>query len=202
MPAPTPTWAPRVAGAAFLGFAGFAAWERGSFASVLEGSLGATGAAASVWALVGACALFGLMALLGKVKEPWVSRVCRWVLAVIFLAAAVPKILDPAGFAMDIANYAFLPKVLVNLTAITLPWVEALVALCLLAGALREGAVLLTNVMMVLFLVALAQAGLRGLDINCGCFGHSGAAEPVLKALVRDLFFMGWSFPLLFTERD
>lgn len=202
MPTSHPAWAPRVAGAAFLGFALFAAWESESFASVLKGSLGEGPAAAAVWALVGASALFGLLVLLGVVKEPWGSRVSRWVLAGVFLAAAVPKILDPVGFAMDISNYAFVPKVLVNLVALTLPWVEALTALCLLAGALREGAVLLVNLMMVAFLIALAQAGIRGLDINCGCFGHSGAAEPVLKALVRDLFFLGWSFPLLFTERE
>jgi len=202
MPHRDPAWTRIAFALAFLGFAAFAAWESASFASVLEGSLGVGGAAGAVWGLAAASGLFGILTLLGKVKEPWGSRVSRWVLAAIFLAAAVPKILDPAGFAGDIANYSMAPRSLVNLIAITLPWIEALTGLALLTGLLREGAVLLVNLMMVAFLVALAQAGLRGLDIDCGCFGHGTAAsEPVIKAFVRDLFFVGWSFPLLFTER-
>jgi len=200
-----PRWTRIAFALAFLGFALFAAWERASFAPVfasLVPSLGATGSTAAAWAMAAASALLGLAILLGRVPDPWPSRLARWVLAAVFLAAALPKILDPAGFAQDIANYSMMPRAFVNLVAITLPWIEALTGLALLTGLLREGAVLLVNLMMVAFLLALAQAGLRGLDIDCGCFGHGAAAsEPVLKALVRDLFFLGWSLPLFFTER-
>lgn len=200
-----PRWTRFLFALGFLGFGVFAAWERASFGPAflsLLPILGTLGSGVAVWVVACASALFGLGVLLHLVPDPWPSRVARWVLAAVFLAAALPKILDPAGFAQDIANYAMTPRFLVNLIAITLPWIEALAALALLTGLMREGAVLLVNLMMVAFLMALAQAGLRGLDISCGCFGHGAAAtEPVIKALVRDLFFVGWSFPLFFTER-
>ena len=197
-------WTTRLPGAAYLGFAGFCLWEQESFAkgfqsllSALEGTKGSY----AVWALAALSAAFGLAALFGKVAEPAVSTVSRIVLSLVFLAAAVPKILDPAGFAMDIKNYSMVPPILLHIMAIALPWIEALMALALLTGVMLPGAALLVNLMMVMFLVALAQAGIRGLDINCGCFGHSGAAEPVLKALVRDLFFLAWSLPLMFVGK-
>ncbi len=190
---------------AYLGMAGFLAWELAAFAGAFRAavpSLGDRGAAGAVWAVAGLCGLFGLLLLAGKVSEPWASRVSRWALALVFLAAAVPKILDPAGFAADIRNYDLVHRLLLNALAITLPWLEAVCALALLSGLLRPGAVLLVNLLLAVFLAGLIQAWYRGLDINCGCFGHGGAAEPVAKAALRDLFFLGWSLPLLLTERE
>ncbi len=120
----------------------------------------------------------------------WSERLGRWALAVIFLAAAIPKVLDPSGFAADISHYALLPDVFVNPLAVILPWVEAVGALALLSGFAAEGAILLINALLVVFLGAMGQAFFRGLDINCGCFGHSAARETVGMAMVRDLAFM------------
>jgi uncharacterized membrane protein YphA (DoxX/SURF4 family) len=114
----------------------------------------------------------------------------RWALAGIFLAAAVPKILDPSGFAADISHFVVLPDRLVNPLAIALPWMEAVAALALLSGFAAEGALLLINLLMAVFLAALAQAWIRGLDINCGCFGHSEARGDVALSFLRDLGFL------------
>jgi uncharacterized membrane protein YphA (DoxX/SURF4 family) len=120
----------------------------------------------------------------------WTERLARWALAGIFLAAAVPKILDPSGFAADISHFALLPDPLVNPLAIALPWVEAVAALALLSGFAAEGALLLINLLMAVFLAALAQAWIRGLDINCGCFGHTEAKGNVALSFARDLGFL------------
>jgi uncharacterized membrane protein YphA (DoxX/SURF4 family) len=120
----------------------------------------------------------------------WAERLARWALAGIFLAAAVPKILDPAGFATDISHFVMVPDPLVNPMAIALPWIEAVAALALLSGFAVEGALLLINLLMTVFLVALAQAWIRGLDINCGCFGHSEAKGETELSFVRDLAFL------------
>lgn len=120
----------------------------------------------------------------------WLERLARWALGLIFLAAAVPKILDPSGFALDISHYAILPDALVNLVAIILPWVEAVGALALLSGFAAEGGLLLVNGLMAVFLAALASAWIRGLDIDCGCFGHSAARGHVGLAFLRDLGFL------------
>lgn len=193
-----------IIGLSYLGLACFMGLEREAIGKAFEALLPPIpgGSSLGVWALVAICAIMGLAIVGGLLGEAWTSRLTRWVLGVVFLAAALPKILHPAGFATDIHNYSLVPAILVNGLAIVLPWIEAVMALALICGLMRDGAVLLTNVLMVVFMAALVQAYLRGLDINCGCFGHGAeAAEPVAKALVRDLFFLGWSFPLFFTER-
>lgn len=120
----------------------------------------------------------------------WLERLCRWTLAGIFLAAAVPKILDPAGFALDISHYGLVPDALVNPMAIVMPWVEAVGGLALLSGFAAEGALLLVNLLILVFMAALAQAWVRGLDIDCGCFGHSEAKGHVGLAFLRDIGFL------------
>lgn len=120
----------------------------------------------------------------------WLERIARWALAGIFLAAAVPKILDPAGFALDISHYAMVPDILINPMAIILPWIEAVGALALLSGFAVEGGLLLVNLLILVFMAGLAQAWVRGLDIDCGCFGHSGAKGHVGLAFLRDIGFL------------
>ncbi len=120
----------------------------------------------------------------------WFERLCRWAIACIFIAAAVPKILDPSGFASDISHYALVPDALVNLMAVTLPWIEAVAGLALLSGFAAEGAIVLVNLMLLAFMAALAWALAKGLDIDCGCFGHSEAKGHVGLAMLRDLGFL------------
>jgi len=122
----------------------------------------------------------------------------RWFLAGVFLWAAVPKILDPWGFATDISNYQVLPQALVNLTAIVLPWVEAFTALALVSGFAADGAALLVTLQLLAFIMMLAQAWFRDLDIDCGCFGHGKGGRSVAKALIEDWVFLAVAASVLF----
>lgn len=131
----------------------------------------------------------------------WGERLGRWALALIFLAAALPKIMDPSGFASDISHYAMLPDVVINPLAVVLPWIEAVAALALLSGFAAEGAVLLTALMLAAFLGGLGQAWIRGLDIDCGCFGHSDARGNVAVAFARDTGFLLLAGLVLFLRR-
>ncbi len=120
----------------------------------------------------------------------WLERLARWALAGIFLAAAVPKILSPSGFSADISHYGLVPDVLLNIMAITLPWIEAVGALAILSGFAAEGGMLLINLLIFIFMGALGWAWFTGLDIDCGCFGHSDAKGRVGLALLRDMGFL------------
>jgi uncharacterized membrane protein YphA (DoxX/SURF4 family) len=91
-----------------------------------------------------------------------------------FVFASITKILHPDKFAIAIDNYHFLPTSLVNLWALTLPWVELFVGLFLVAGIFTEGAALVSALMYVSFIIALSSALARGLDISCGCFEQAG----------------------------
>jgi hypothetical protein len=48
------------------------------------------------------------------------------------------------------------------------------------------------SAMLVVFIVALSQAAVRGLDVSCGCFGGTSSGG-VVSAVVRDVFLLAVS---------
>jgi putative oxidoreductase len=103
----------------------------------------------------------------------WLARL---VLAGVFLAAAAPKLLDPAAFAEAIAKYQVFPDAAVNLIATVVPALELVGALALLTPWRRGGALLLVGLLLG-FTVLLAVSLARGLDLSCGCFGAADGAR-------------------------
>ncbi len=97
--------------------------------------------------------------------------VLRWVVAAVFLFAAIDKVLDPTSFATDIDNYRMVPDALIGPMAVALPLVEVLVGLALVTGVHARGAAVVAAAMLVAFAVAMIQAIARGIDLDCGCFG-------------------------------
>jgi uncharacterized membrane protein YphA (DoxX/SURF4 family) len=119
------------------------------------------------------------------------SRSLRLALALIFVAAAPQKILAPDDFAVSVASYLILPDVLVNFTALTLPWLEMIVAILLVCRAWTGQALLLANAMLLAFLAAVTSAYVRGIDLNCGCFSSAPtASEDMVFYIVRDVVFV------------
>lgn len=119
------------------------------------------------------------------------SRSLRLALALIFVAAAPQKILAPDDFAVSVASYLILPDVLVNFTALTLPWLEMIVAILLVCRAWTGPALLLANAMLLAFLAAVTSAYIRGIDLNCGCFSSAPtASEDMVFYIVRDVVFV------------
>jgi len=115
----------------------------------------------------------------------------RLALALLFLAAAPMKILSPTDFAEAIAAYLILPDTLINVTALTLPWLEAVVAILLLCRVWSGPTLFLANAMLVAFLGALVSAHLRGINIDCGCFSAAGTASgDMLWYIARDGLFL------------
>jgi uncharacterized membrane protein YphA (DoxX/SURF4 family) len=106
----------------------------------------------------------------------------------IFLFAAAPKIIDPAAFALAIGHYRLIPTPGPALVAHTLPWLELVIALALLVGRRWLAAAwLLALGLSTVFLIAVASAWWRGLDIACGCFGSEtpiGFTDVALRALL------------------
>jgi uncharacterized membrane protein YphA (DoxX/SURF4 family) len=98
--------------------------------------------------------------------------VLRWVVAAVFLAAALPKISDPTSFATDIDNYRMVPDALIGPIAVALPLLEALVGVALITGVHARGAALVASGLLVAFAAGMVQAIARGIDLDCGCFGH------------------------------
>ncbi|MFQ6109337.1 MAG: MauE/DoxX family redox-associated membrane protein [Candidatus Aminicenantales bacterium] len=90
----------------------------------------------------------------------------------VFIWAGLLKILDPLGFAQDIANYRMFPQGVSFFLALILPWIEVLCGVFLIFGILRQASAFLLSLLLVSFLLLIASAIMRGIDIDCGCFGR------------------------------
>jgi hypothetical protein len=76
------------------------------------------------------------------------------------------------------------------LVAMTLPWLELFVGICLIGGIFVSGALLVSIAMGAMFTFGLAIALYRGLDISCGCFGTSTADVITYGTLIRAVIIM------------
>jgi putative oxidoreductase len=125
----------------------------------------------------------------------------RLVLGIVFIYAAVHKIAHPADFAQDIYNYRMLPPGFINFMALTLPWLEIICGVLIVAGVFTRGSALLIGFMLLVFVIAISFALLRGLDISCGCFSSGGENTGhgvAIDLLVRDLLMLVGSLIVLF----
>ena len=116
--------------------------------------------------------------------------ISRIVLGVVFIFASIGKIIDPAAFAESIDNYQFLPYLFVTLLAIFLPWLELFCGALLIAGRWLKGSSFIIIILNVVFIIAIASAMIRGLDIECGCYSLGGSSKAGVLRLVEDVVFL------------
>ncbi len=100
------------------------------------------------------------------------------VVAAIFIYAGLDKFRDPLQFADSVAAFGILPILLVSPLALGLPPFEVLCGLMLLAPMTRRVAALGLTLITAMFFIALASALLRGLTLDCGCFGAGAPSRP------------------------
>jgi putative oxidoreductase len=98
--------------------------------------------------------------------------------AAVFIYAGIDKIHDPLQFADSIAAFAILPAVLINLLAMGLPAFEIACGLLLIGPWTRRVGALAIAIILVVFMIALSSALLRGLTLDCGCFGIGAPSRP------------------------
>lgn len=110
-------------------------------------------------------------------ENRWLLIVLRLAIGAVFITASWDKVLNPHRFAQIIQGYDIVSGYPVWAMAVWLPWVELGVGLMLVAGIWVRAAALLFSGLTIVFIVAIASAIVRGLDIQCGCFSLSPAAE-------------------------
>jgi uncharacterized membrane protein YphA (DoxX/SURF4 family) len=101
----------------------------------------------------------------------------RVALGVSFAWAAATKIPNMQLFAEETANYRMLPAALVPLFSSMLVGVELMAGLLLIVGGMVRAAAGVTAAMLAMFIAAISQALLRGIDLRCGCFGGTEMAS-------------------------
>lgn len=111
----------------------------------------------------------------------------RIILAFVFIFAGAEKISNPEQFAVAISNYKIFPIFSLNVIAITLPWLEVVAGLLLLLGiSIKENSAIIGS-LMIIFTFLVFSALLRGLDIDCGCFGTSDGQKVGLLKIVENI---------------
>jgi uncharacterized membrane protein YphA (DoxX/SURF4 family) len=116
----------------------------------------------------------------------WLSTLGRLVLGGIWIAAGVSKITDLDASVRAVRAYRILPEIGAQVVGAGLPAVELLLGVLLLVGAGVRACAIVSAALMAVYMVAIASAWVRGLQIDCGCFGGGGG----LAAGVRPSY--GW----------
>jgi hypothetical protein len=111
--------------------------------------------------------------------------VVRLVLGSLFLYSALPKTRQPYDFLSSVYSYELVGPTLGLLVAMTLPWMELLVGICLVGGVFVGGALLSSAGLAAMFTFVLTYALYHGLDISCGCFSASGGDQISYLTLLR-----------------
>ena len=127
--------------------------------------------------------------------NPWPAAIgilVRLILAGVFVWAGAHKALHPLLFALDLEAYRLLPAALILPIAYYLPWLEIVTGLSLFVPNLRRAALGLAVSLLLVFTLMLGIAWLRGISIQCGCFGsQSGGATDLAWAIGRNLGLIG-----------
>lgn len=111
-------------------------------------------------------------------------------LGCMFLWSSLPKIRQPYDFLSDVYSYELVGPKLGMLVAMTLPWMELLVGICLVGGIFVGGALLAGVGMGAMFTFVIASALYRGLEISCGCLSSSAGDQISYLTLVRAIVIL------------
>ena len=122
--------------------------------------------------------------------QPSITLLARLVLGGVLLAAGGLKVFKPTESANAVAAYKILPTDLAHLAGYALPWLEVAIALLLIIGIMVRPAAVISGLIMIMFIGAIASVWARGMLIDCGCFGGGGEIDPSLATQVRRTYFI------------
>jgi uncharacterized membrane protein YphA (DoxX/SURF4 family) len=132
-----------------------------------------------------------MMAVMRRVS--WVDHavlVLRVALGAIFLVAGAAKIGHAAYFAAQIAGFRILPSEVIAPMALVLPFLEVMLGGYLVLGLFTRASAWIAALMLMLFDLAIASAVVRGMAVNCGCFGPNDVTVTTWAEVARDALFV------------
>ena len=109
----------------------------------------------------------------------------RLLLGAVFVYAAYTKLRQSwLLFAISIDSYQLLPEWAVFAVARTLPWLELALGVLLVAGVWLRALSKVAAGILAAFFAVMVVSYIRGVGIDCGCFGAGEALS--VKTLIRD----------------
>lgn len=104
-------------------------------------------------------------------KNRWFLLLLRITIGGVLVYAGALKIGHPLEFADSIATFQVLPPQFISLVALGLPPFEIIVGGFLILGIFQRQASFALLGLLGVFVLFLVQAIIRGLQVDCGCFG-------------------------------
>lgn len=121
----------------------------------------------------------------------WVGLVARLVLGVVLVVSGYLKVGSLESSAEAVRAFKILPYDLANLVGYVLPVLELAIGALLVLGLFTRIAGIAGALLMVAFLIGIVSVWVRGISIDCGCFGGGGVVAPedtnYLWDVVRDV---------------
>ncbi|MEO8377815.1 MAG: MauE/DoxX family redox-associated membrane protein [Candidatus Sumerlaeota bacterium] len=77
----------------------------------------------------------------------------------------------PLVFALSLQSFKLVPNALVPMISYFVPWCEVIAGGALLLGIWPRASAAIVSGLLFVFTVALASILIRGLNVDCGCFG-------------------------------
>ena len=123
--------------------------------------------------------------------KQWIGLLARLLTGGVWIVAGALKLPDPSESVRAVRAYDLLPESIVPTVGHLLPLVEVVVGICLVAGLLTRAMAVLSAVHLLAFIIGIASAWARGLEIDCGCFGggglEAGASSKYPLEIARDV---------------
>ena len=143
----------------------------------------------------------------GKLVLDVISFIARFGMAWVWIEAGVHKLGKTLDMTQAIKGYGIFTPEWAGYLATVIGPLEVIGGVLLLLGLFLRRSSIVATIVLQLFMVGIAQAWARGLDIDCGCFGYD-AQNPdrgmdYAKTLLRDaayLFLTVWTIKRPFTK--
>jgi len=123
----------------------------------------------------------------------YIPLVLRLFIGIMWVYAGIVKIQGNfLDFLSSIQAYDIFPTSLSIIITQTLPIVEVILGIVILVGIKPKIFGIVSVTLLTLFIIGLSQALLRGLVIDCGCFGTGGNSSKtdMIVAIIRNTIFI------------
>ncbi|WP_076792441.1 MauE/DoxX family redox-associated membrane protein [Chlorobium sp. KB01] len=119
----------------------------------------------------------------------------RLILGMLFILSGGEKLLDLNYFELVIAEYQILPSLIIPAVALLVALFELLCGIMLLIDLFSRVSASLLLCMMAIFIAAMTNSLMRGLEHECGCFEFLsewyGLKEEIgIGPILRDILFI------------
>jgi len=133
----------------------------------------------------------------------WIGLAGRLYLGYTFITAGLDKLPHHSTTELAVRAYQLLPWQLAPTYATALPIAELLLGILLVLGVFTRSVAVLLALGLCSFLVGITSAWVRGLNIDCGCFGGGGqVSDPhYLEHVLRDLGYLAIAVYLIVVRR-